>query len=224
MSPKHVCCPVLRALPLLLLSLLRNCFCCSCSWHSPPFVRTFSHTAKASSSPCLNTTAPHGEPLNPPPPLALVRDGVQFMCPPHPLFVLCRTSPLPRYPLVFFVCPDETVLLLRVFAVDRLCSEPSARESFRPSSLKVSGERRATASAENKDLASSSAGGGEGLLGLAGSAVWESVIDVRGLTALPAGVRLSHFWALPADCLLVEMSNGGLYAPGTIRVRNVVCL
>ena len=32
--------------------------------------------------------------------------------------------------------------------------------------------------------------------------------------ALPAGSRLTHLWMLPADCLLVEMSNGGLYAPG----------
>lgn len=47
-----------------------------------------------------------------------------------------------------------------------------------------------------------------------GPVVWECVIDVRALTALPEGSRLSHLWTLPADCLLVEMSNGGLYAPG----------
>lgn len=50
----------------------------------------------------------------------------------------------------------------------------------------------------------------------AGQALWDCVIDVRGLTALPAGSRLSHLWTLPADCVLVEMSNGGIYAPGTV--------
>eukprot|EP00904_Undaria_pinnatifida_P005670 jgi/Undpi1/2232/HiC_scaffold_12.g05618.m1 len=49
-----------------------------------------------------------------------------------------------------------------------------------------------------------------------GPVVWECVIDVRGLTALPAGSRLSHLWMLPADCLLLEMSNGGLYAPAWV--------
>lgn len=44
--------------------------------------------------------------------------------------------------------------------------------------------------------------------------VWSCTVDVRGLVALPAGLRLPHLWTLPADCLLVEMSNGGLYAPG----------
>lgn len=54
--------------------------------------------------------------------------------------------------------------------------------------------------------------------------VWECVIDVRGLTALPEGSRLSHLWTLPADCLLVEMSNGGLYAPGVCIMFVCVCL
>lgn len=62
-----------------------------------------------------------------------------------------------------------------------------------------------------------------------GSVVWECVVDVRALTALPEGSRLSHLWTLPADCLLVEMSNGGLYAPGffflflLISVLRVFC-
>lgn len=44
--------------------------------------------------------------------------------------------------------------------------------------------------------------------------VWECVVDVRGLISLPPRTKLSHLWTLPADCLLLEMSNGGLYTPG----------
>lgn len=49
--------------------------------------------------------------------------------------------------------------------------------------------------------------------------LWECVIDVRGLTALPPRTKLSQLWALPADCLLLEMSNEALYAPGTYVIN-----
>lgn len=62
-------------------------------------------------------------------------------------------------------------------------------------------------------------GNGNGFEAESGPMVWECVVDVRGLTALPEGSRLSHLWTLPADCLLVEMSNGGLYAPGVSLAR-----
>lgn len=62
----------------------------------------------------------------------------------------------------------------------------------------------------------SEARSGSGRWGESGAeeVLWERVIDVRSLMALPAGSKLSLLWTLPADCLLVEMSNGGLYAPG----------
>lgn len=47
-----------------------------------------------------------------------------------------------------------------------------------------------------------------------GQMVWETAIDMKTLTALPEGLRLSDLGALPADCLLLEMSKGGLYVPG----------
>ena len=50
--------------------------------------------------------------------------------------------------------------------------------------------------------------------------VWETAIDIATLTALPAGVRLSDLAALPADSVLLKMSNGGLYAPGECILCN----
>lgn len=48
--------------------------------------------------------------------------------------------------------------------------------------------------------------------------MWETAIDMKALTALPEGLRLSDLGALPADCLLLEMSKGGLYVPGEVCV------
>lgn len=99
------------------------------------------------------------------------------------------------------------MLLLRVFAVDpdsasaRGPSHP--RQSPAPPPAQASGHGGVDAAAR--------AGDGTATLG---PVVWECTIDVKVLTALPVGSRLSHLWALPADCLLVEMSNGGLYAAG----------
>lgn len=92
-------------------------------------------------------------------------------------------------------------LLLRVFAVDA-SPEPGRDPSSRPRA--ASGQRE-----EPVDL---------------GPSLWECVIDVGGLTALPAGSRMSHLWTLPADCMLVEMSNGALYAPGLVGTFGVVLL
>ncbi|CAB1102068.1 unnamed protein product [Ectocarpus sp. CCAP 1310/34] len=97
------------------------------------------------------------------------------------------------------------LLLLRVFAVDpdsASARDPSPpRQSPAPPPAQASGHTAVDAAARARD--------GTATLG---PVVWECTIDVKGLTALPVGSRLSHLWALPADCLLVEMSNGGLYA------------
>lgn len=86
----------------------------------------------------------------------------------------------------------HTALLLRVYSVN-----PDNAEAVRYSPrLKPDPQQRSVAVDE-------------------GQLVWECSIDVRDLTAFPAGSRLSHLRILPADCLLVEMSNGGVYAPGT---------
>lgn len=114
------------------------------------------------------------------------------------------------------------MLLLRVFAVDEPCSEagrhrtqPQPRDRDRD--LRRSATRDSNNNNNNKNSSSSSSGGSiASSEAEPGSMVWECVIDVRGLTALPAGSRLAHLWTLPADCLLVEMSNGGLYAPGSV--------
>lgn len=94
------------------------------------------------------------------------------------------------------------MLLLRVFAVDLDAGDPShPRQLPPPPPAQASGHSGVDAAARAGD-------------DTLGPVVWECTIDVKGLTALPVGSRLSHLWALPADCVLVEMSNGGLYAAG----------
>eukprot|EP00903_Cladosiphon_okamuranus_P012891 g12037.t1 len=97
------------------------------------------------------------------------------------------------------------LLLLRVFATDQPCAE-AGRYSTQTRPRNRVGS--ATGDSNNNKKSSSIDDEAE-----SGPIVWECVIDIRGLTALPEGLRLSHLWTLPADCLLVEMSNGGLYAP-----------
>ncbi|CAM9283936.1 unnamed protein product [Ectocarpus sp. 8 AP-2014] len=97
------------------------------------------------------------------------------------------------------------LLLLRIFAVDP--DSASARDPSHPTQSPA--PPPAQASGHSGVDAAARAGDGTATLG---PVVWECTIDVKGLTALPVGSRLSHLWALPADCLLVEMSNGGLYA------------
>lgn len=119
------------------------------------------------------------------------------------------------------------MLVLRVFAVEQPCAEagrrrgaqPRDRDRHRHQGGSAPGSRREkdgmAARGYNND-ATGTDGNGNGNEVESGPVMWECVIDVRGLTALPEGSRLSHLWTLPADCLLVEMSNGGLYAPGAV--------
>lgn len=112
------------------------------------------------------------------------------------------------------------MLVLRVFAVDGggdgggdgHSNQPPPAQRWRHGVTAARTSIRIRDGGDNEKLDSGS-----------GSLVWESAIDVRGLTALPEGSRLSDLSTLPADCLLVEMSNGGLYAPGA-RVLCASCV
>lgn len=95
----------------------------------------------------------------------------------------------------------HAVLLLRVFAVDASADADGALRSIPPrtKTSAPSGQGHSTAAPVELEVS---------------HGMWDCVIDVRGLTALPSRTRLSQLWTLPADCLLLEMSNGDLYAPG----------
>eukprot|EP00752_Nemacystus_decipiens_P007780 g6948.t1 len=109
------------------------------------------------------------------------------------------------------VLDSTRFLLLRVFVADQPCAE-AIRHSAQPKPRDRHRDGRGSVTGDNGSRRKNN-GSGKGSEGEPGPVVWECVIDVRGLTALPEGSRLSHLWSLPADCLLVEMSNGGVYAP-----------